>query len=40
VQLGVTTDGVGKVITGPGGNGPAGTLGAGRQAASSIQGKK
>jgi hypothetical protein len=40
VQLGITKGGVGMVLTGPGGNGPAGTLGAGLQAASSIQGRK
>jgi hypothetical protein len=39
IQAGVTTDGVGIVRTGPGGNGPAGVLGAGLKAASSIQGK-
>lgn len=39
VQLGVTTDGAGIVRTGPGGNGPAGTLGSGLKPASSIQGK-
>lgn len=40
VQLGITTGGEGIVRTGPGGNGPAGVLGAGLKPASSIQGKK
>jgi hypothetical protein len=40
VGIGVSTSGVGLVSTGPGGNGPAGTLGAGLEAASSIQGKR
>jgi hypothetical protein len=39
VQLAVTVDGVGKVLTGPGSGGPAGSLGAGLEIASSIQGK-
>jgi hypothetical protein len=40
LEAGMTTDGVGIVRTGPGGNGPAGTLGAGLQAASEIMGRK
>ena len=39
VFVGATTSGVGIVKTGPGGNGPAGTLGAGLQVASQIQGR-